>query len=146
MAKNARNTDTDETESIVESTAEQTRERLAQVAQGASTLLNHAQAFQQAQLQMLQRVALVQQQAAEKLRAATSTSEMMALQGQLLFQGWQEAMRYGQDLMFAGMKAQGEMLGRAAQQQADRDTGPVTFQEWQHVMLDALNGAASRQH
>lgn len=147
MAKNLRNNDTDETTSTVESTAEHTRESLAQVAQGTSTLLQGAQAFQQVQLQMLQRVALVHQQAAEKLRTATSPSEIVALQGQLLFQGWQEALQYGQELMGASMKVQGEMLGKAGQQQqAARSNGPVTFQDWQNVMLEALNGAAGRQH
>ena len=58
MAKNARNTDADDTTSTVEASAEQTRESLAQVAQGTSTLLQGAQAFQQVQMQMLQRMAL----------------------------------------------------------------------------------------
>lgn len=142
MAKNSRNTDTDDTTSGVDSSAEQTRESLAQVAQGASTLLQGAQAFQQVQLQMLQRMALVHQQAAEKLRSATSPSELVALQGQLMVQGWQQAMQYGQEMMTASMKVQGEMLGKAGQQRSSgTDSGPVTFQAWQNVMLDALNGA-----
>lgn len=142
MAKNSRNSETDEATSSVDSSAEHTREGFAQVAQGASTLLQGAQAFQQVQLQMLQRMALVHQQAAEKLRTATSPSEMMALQGQLLVQGWQQAMQYGQELMTASMKVQGEMLAKAGQQQPSAaNNGPVTFQAWQNVMLDALNGA-----
>lgn len=143
MAKNARNTETDDATSSVDSSAEQTREGLAQVAQGTSTLLQGAQAFQQVQLQMLQRMALVHEQAAEKLRSASSPSEVVALQGQLLVQGWQQAMQYGQELMTASMKVQGEMLAKAGQQQpsAPNNNGPVTFQAWQNVMLDALNGA-----
>jgi hypothetical protein len=142
MAKNSRNSETDDTTSGVESSAEHTRESLAQVAQGTSTLLHGAQAFQQVQLQMLQRMALVHQQAAEKLRSATSPSEMVALQGQLVVQGWQQAMQYGQELMSASMTVQSEMLGKAGQQQpAVADNGPVTFQAWQNAMLDALNGA-----
>ncbi|MCC2675777.1 MAG: hypothetical protein K0Q43_4031 [Ramlibacter sp.] len=134
MAKNSRNSETDDGTSSVES--------LAQVAQGTSALLQGAQAFHQVQLQMLQRMALVHQQAAEKLRAATSPSEMVALQGQLMVQGWQQAMQYGQELMTASMKVQGEMLGKAGQQQPSAaNNGPVTFQAWQNVILDALNGA-----
>jgi hypothetical protein len=134
MAKNSRNSETDDGTSGVES--------LAQVAQGTSALLQGAQAFHQVQLQMLQRMALVHQQAAEKLRAATSPSEMVTLQGQLMVQGWQQAMQYGQELMTASMKVQGEMLGKAGQQQPSAaNNGPVTFQAWQNVMLDALNGA-----
>lgn len=142
MAKNSRSSESDDTTSSVESSAEHTRESLAQVAQGASTLLQGAQAFQQVQLQMLQRVTLVHQQAAEKLRQATSPSEMVALQGQLMVQGWQQAMQYGQELMTASMKVQSEMLSKAGQQQqSPANDGPVTFQAWQNVMLDALNGA-----
>ena len=142
MAKNSRNSDTEETASGGEYSTEQTRESLAQVAQGTSTLLQGAQAFQQVQLQMLQRVTLVHQQAADKLRAATSPSEVVALQGQLLVQGWQQAMQYGQELMTASMKVQSEVLGRAGQQQPSAaNDGPVTFQAWQNAMLDALNGA-----
>ena len=144
MAKNSRNSETDDAASAVDSSAEQTRQSLAQVAQGTSTLLQGAQAFQQVQLQMLQRMALVHEQAAEKLRSATSASEVVALQGQLLVQGWQQAMQYGQELMTASMKVQGEMLAKAGQQPQQSSTannGPVTFQAWQNVMLDALNGA-----
>lgn len=141
MAKNSRNSESDDITSSVESSAEQTRAGLAQVAQGTSTLLHGAQAFQEVQLQMLQRVTLVHQQAAEKLRSATSPSEMVTLQGQLMVQGWQQAMQYGQELMSASMKVQGEMLGKAGQQQSAANDGPVTFQAWQNVMLDALNGA-----
>jgi hypothetical protein len=134
MAKNSRNSETDDGTSSVES--------LSQVAQGTSALLQGAQAFHQVQLQMLQRMALVHQQAAEKLRAATSPTEMVALQGQLMVQGWQQAMQYGQELMTASMKVQGEMLGKAGPQQpSPANNGPVTFQAWQNVMLDALNGA-----
>ncbi len=146
MAKNSRNSDTDDTMSNVESTEEHTRESLAQIAQGTSALLSRAQAFQQVQLQMLQRVALVHQQAADKLRSATSPSEMVALQGQLLFQGWQEAMQYGQELMAASIKVQSELLNKIGQQQQiGRNSGPVTFQDWQKVMLDALNGGVGQQ-
>ena len=141
MAKNSRSSETDETTTAVESSTEHTRESLAQVARGTSTLLQGAQALQQVQLQMLQRVALVHEQAADKLRAATSPSEVVALQGQLLLLGWQEAMQYGQELMTASVKLQGEMLGKAGQQQPARSSGPVTFQAWQSAMLDALNGA-----
>ena len=140
MAKNSRNSETDDT-STVESSAEHTRESLAQVAQGTSTLLHGAQAFQQVQLQMLQRMALVHEQAAEKLRSTTSPSDMMALQGQLVIQGWQQAMQYGQELMTATMKVQSEVLGRAGQQPVAANNGPVSFQAWQNAMLDALNGA-----
>ena len=148
MAKNARTSETDESvSSAAESAADTTRESLAQVAQSASTMLHRAEAFQQVQLQMLQRVALAHQQAADKLRAATSSAEMLALQGQLFYQGWQEAVRYGQDLVLAAIKLQSDMLGKVGErQQAARDNAPVTFQEWQHVMLDALSGAGSRQH
>lgn len=146
MARNSRPSDQDEATSSADATAEHTRESLAQVAQSASTLLQGAQAFQQVQLQMLQRVALAQQQAAEKLRSATTPAEMLAVQGQLMLQGWQEAMQYSQELMAALMKVQGEMLGRNAQPTAGRGAAPVTFQAWQNVMLDALNGAAGRQH
>ena len=141
MAKNSRNSDTDDITSSIESPTEQTRASLAQVAQCTSTLIQGAQAFQQVQVQMLQRVTLAHQQAADKLRSATSPSEMVALQGQLMVQGWQQAMQYGQELMTAAMKVQGEMVGRAGQQQSAQDDGPVTFQAWQNVMLDALNGA-----
>ena len=46
-------------------------------------------------------------------------------------------------LMTASMKVQSEMLGKAGQQQqrSAANEGPVTFQAWQNVMLDALNGA-----
>lgn len=142
MAKNSRNTESDDSTSSVDSSADPTRESLAQVAQGTSSLLQGAQAFQQVQMQMLQRMALVHQQAAEKLRAATSPSELVALQGQLMVQGWQQAMQFGQELMTASMKVQSEMLGKAGQQQPSAaNNGPVTFQAWQNVMLDALNGA-----
>lgn len=143
MAKNSRNSDTDDTTSTVDSSAEQTRESLAQVVQGTSTLLEGAQAFQQVQLQMLQRMALVHQQAAEKLRSATNPSDMFALQGQLVVQGWQQAMQYGQELMTAAMQVQSGILGKAGQQQqrSAANEGPVSFQAWQNAMLDALNGA-----
>jgi hypothetical protein len=143
MAKNSRNSGTDETTSGVEASSEQTREGLAQVVQSTSTLLQGAQAFQQVQLQMIQRMALAHQQAAEKLRSATSPSELVAVQGQLMVQGWQQAMQFGQELMTASMKVQSEMLGKAGQQQqrSAANEGPVTFQAWQNVMLDALNGA-----
>jgi hypothetical protein len=142
MAKNSRSSETDDATSNVDASAEQTRESLVQVVQGTSTLLQGAQAFQQVQMQMLQRMALAHQQAAEKLRSATSPSEIVALQGQLVVQGWQQAMQYGQELMTASMKVQGDMLGKAGQQQpAAANNGPVTFQAWQNVMLDALNGA-----
>lgn len=143
MAKNSRNSDTIDTTSSADTSAEQARESLAQVAQGTSNLLQGAQAFQQVQMQMLQRMALVHQQAAEKLRSASNPSELVALQGQMLVQGWQQAMQYGQELMTASMKVQSDMLARAGQQQASaaNDNGPVNFQAWQNVMLDALNGA-----
>jgi len=129
-------------------TVEQSRQGLALYAEGTTALLRGAEAFHQVQLQMLQRLALNHQQAAEKLRSANSPVELASVQSELMVSGLQELTRYMQDLVVAGMRVQGEMMSNSPAPAAARAATPPNalgpmLQAWQTMFMGPLNGAAA---
>jgi len=86
------------------------RQQLAVGAEALSNFFRAAESVQQAQLQMGQRCALLHSQAADNLRKASSPLELASIQSTLVMYEFQEAMRYGQELMTAFAKSSGEML------------------------------------
>lgn len=93
-----------------------------QLAAGADVLCSmfrSAEALQQVQLQAAQRLALLHSQAAENLRTATSPMDVASVESTLGIYAFQEAMRYGQELLGALVKSGGEIMRPA---QAAQDT------------------------
>jgi hypothetical protein len=137
---------TETTASAQADTVEQSRQGLALYAEGTSTFLRGAEAFHQVQLQMVQRLALNHQQAAERLRSASSPVELATIQSELMVSGMQELARYMQDMALAGMRLQGEMLTNAPSATRPAATphamAPV-LQAWQTMFMGPLNGAAA---
>lgn len=126
--------------------ADLTRQQLANTAQTASALLRALEGFQQTQQNMLQRAALLQQQTAERLRNATSPTELMAVQSSLLLSGLTEMAQYTQELMLASLRAQNELMRPTEEQQAgaaqaaNAGAAPL-FQAWQSVFSAPMNAA-----
>ena len=98
--------------------ADLTRQQLANTAQTASALLRALEGFQQTQQNMLQRAALLQQQTAERLRNASSPTELMAVLSSFLLSGLTEMAQYTQELMLASLRAQNELMRPTEEQQA----------------------------
>jgi hypothetical protein len=90
--------------------AEMHRQQLAAGAETLSIFFRAAEAIQQAQLQMGQRAALLHSQAAENIRKASTPTELVSIQSTLAMYEFQEALRYGQELVAAMAKTGGEML------------------------------------
>lgn len=86
------------------------RQQLAAGAEALSHFFRAAEAVQQAQLQMGQRAALLHSQAADNLRKASSPLELASIQSTLVVYEFQEAMRFGQELVAAFAKSSGEMM------------------------------------
>lgn len=82
-----------------------TRQQLVWAADTMALMFRAGESLQQAQLHMVQRAALLNQQAAENLRGAETPLELVSIQGNLAMYEYQEAMRYLQELMLAGAKA-----------------------------------------
>ena len=85
--------------------AHMARQQLVWAADTMALLFRAGESIQQAQLHMVQRGALLSQQAAENLRNADTPLELASIQANLLAYEHQEAMRYFQELMLAGAKA-----------------------------------------
>ncbi len=115
------------------------RQQLAAGAEVLSHLFRAAEAVQQAQLQMGQRAALLHSQAADNLRKATSPLELASIQSTLAVYEFQEAMRYGQELVTALAKSSGEMLRPA---QGVQDAGVTGASPAASMMGVAMNAAA----
>lgn len=136
------------------SVADLTRQQLANTASTASALLRAMETFQQAQQHMLQRAALVQAQAADRLRSASSPTEVMAVQSTVMLSGMTELAQYAQELMLASLKAQNEFMRPAEEQQAAgsqaAQAASPLFQAWQSVftapMAAAANAAGGAKH
>ncbi|KQT12237.1 hypothetical protein ASG30_02750 [Ramlibacter sp. Leaf400] len=90
--------------------AEIQRQQLAAGVEALSILFRAGEAVHQAQLQMGQRSALLHSQAADNIRKAGSPMEVASIQSTLVMYEFQEAMRYGQELVAALAKTGGEML------------------------------------
>ncbi len=173
MTKRTQSNQAAEAGSSSQNPMEQTRQNLANYAQGTSAILRGAESFHRVQQQTFQRVALAHQQATERLRDATSPAEVMGVQSQLMLSGLQDLTQYMQELLMAAVKVQSEMMStsgdsadsaassasatsssasaaaRPAVQQAERATAAAMpmFQAWQDMMMSSLNGsAASRTH
>ena len=143
MAKSTRSGDADDaTMASARSTVEQSRQNLANYAEGASVLLRSAQSFHEVQQQMLERVALTHQQAADKLRDASTPAELLAVQSQLIMSAMQEAVQYLQDLLLSTVRVQSEMMRVPGQQpmRAAAGAAPIV-QAWQNMFLAPMNGS-----
>ncbi len=117
--------------------ADVTRQQLASTATTACAMLRVMETFQQTQQQLIQRAALLQEQTADRLRGANSPAELMAINSTVLLSSLSEIAQYAQDLMLASLKAQGEFMRPAEQQQQAVSStasaaGPL-FQAWQSV-------------
>ncbi|CAA9409501.1 MAG: hypothetical protein AVDCRST_MAG51-1338, partial [uncultured Ramlibacter sp.] len=142
-----RNTNTQDTESIPAQAAVAglARQQMAALADNASAVFRASEVIQQVQLQAAQRVALLHQQTAEKLREVSSPGDLFGIQSNLMLSGWQETAQYCQELTAAGMKLQSELLGRVGQQQGQASAmGSTPFnplQAWQNVFTAPLRAA-----
>jgi hypothetical protein len=127
--------------------ADMTRQQLANTASTASAVFRALDSFQQAQQHMLQRAALIQSQTADRLRGAASASELVALQSNLVLSGWNEIAQYTQEIINAAVKAQGEFMRPADDDQpkANMAATPL-FQAWQSMMAASMNSANSAAH
>ncbi|AEG91731.1 phasin family protein [Ramlibacter tataouinensis] len=124
-----------------------TRQPLAAIAQTSATMLRAVGAWHQVNLQMLERAAVGQQQAAERLRQASSPAEVATVQSGLVMAGVGESMQYLQDLMNASLRIQGELMASANPQQggagvANPMTAPLV-QAWQSMFTAPLNNGAT---
>lgn len=129
---------------------------VASQATATATMMKAAEILQQVNLQALQRVALGQQQAAEKLRGAGSVTELMTVQAGLMMTAMSETLQYTQDLATAAMKIQGELMPQQQQQQQQAGmaapfnanmtamAAPMV-QAWQTFFRAPLNGSAAAQ-
>jgi hypothetical protein len=122
------------------------RQQMATLAENASAAFRASEVLQQVQLQSAQRVALLHQQAAEKLREVSNPGELLSVQSGLMLSGWQETAQYCQELAAAGMKLQAEMLGRVGQQQGQASgiasAAPFNpLQAWQNVFTAPMRAA-----
>ena len=115
------------------------RQQLAAGAEALSHLFRAAEAVQQAQLQMGQRAALLHSQAADNLRKASSPLELASIQSTLVVYEFQEAMRFGQELVAALAKSGGEMLRPA---QGMQDASAAGGSPAASMMGVAMNAAA----
>jgi len=115
------------------------RQQLAAGAEALSHFFRAAEAVQQAQLQMGQRAALLHSQAADNLRKAGSPLELASIQSTLVVYEFQEAMRYGQELVAAFAKSGGEMLRPA---QGAQDSSATGASPAASMMGAAMNAAA----
>jgi len=122
------------------------RQQFAAWADGISTLFRMAEVMQQVQQQMAQRVVLMHQQAAEKIRSANSPAELMAIQSGLMVSGLQEITQYWQEVTLAGAKLQSETMNRTTAQPAAgasmANAMTPVMQAWQSLFTAPLNGAA----
>lgn len=120
-----------------------TRQQLAAIADGASSLLRASEVLGQVQQQAMQRAALTQQQTAEKLRSMNHPGELMIIHSGLVMTTVQETAQFWQELTAAGMRLQAEMMGRVGQQQntgsnvAGAAISPVV-QAWQSMFTAPL--------
>ncbi|HSW17779.1 MAG TPA: hypothetical protein VLJ86_11170 [Ramlibacter sp.] len=131
------------------------KQQLASTANATSAVLRVLDVFQQTQQQILQRAAQIHAQTAERVRAANTPTELMAVQSTLLLTGFTELAQCGQQLMMAALKAQSEFMQQPENQPqfggAANPAAPL-LQAWQSAfaatMNDALNGAEapSRHH
>jgi hypothetical protein len=117
--------------------ADVTRQQLASTATTACAMLRVMETFQQTQHHLIQRAALLQEQTADRLRSANSPAELMAINSTVLLSSLSEIAQYAQELMLASLKAQGEFMRPAEQQQQAVSStasaaGPL-FQAWQSV-------------
>jgi hypothetical protein len=131
--------------------ADLTRQQMATSASTASALLRAMDTFQQTQLHMIQRAALLQEQTADRLRNANSPIELLAVQSTVMLSSMSEWAQYTQELMLASLKAQGEFMRPSEQQQSVSQAASAAaplFQAWQSVFTAPLNGAmtASARH
>ncbi len=115
------------------------RQQLVWAADTMALLFRAGESFQQAQLHMAQRAALLNQQAAENLRSAETPLELASIQANLLAYEYQEAMRYFQELLLAGAKAS-TVSGRAEprEESVASNAADATAQ----VVEAAMNAAA----
>jgi hypothetical protein len=127
--------------------ADLTRQQMATSASTASVMLRALDTFHQTQQHMLQRAALLQSQTAERLRAASTPTELIAVQSSLMLTGFSELTQYAQELMLASLKAQGEFMHPTEEQQATTanaaNVAAPLFQAWQSVFTAPMTAAAS---
>lgn len=124
------------------------RQPMALAMQASARMLRAAEVVQQTNLQMLQRAALSQQQAAEKLREAGTGPELMSVQSGLWMTSVVEAVRYTSDLMNATVRLQSEMLSTSptaptttTASSAGAGMAPMV-QAWQNMFMAPLNAAS----
>lgn len=103
--------------------AHMARQQLAAQAEQMATLFCIQEHLLQAQLHMGQRVALMHRQAAENFRQADTAADLATLQSTLLVYGWQETMRWWQEMLLAGGRAGSSALA-AARAAADAQPAP----------------------
>lgn len=120
--------------------AEIHRQQLAAGVEVLSGMFRAAESLQQVQLQMGQRAALLHSQAADNIRKATSPMELVSVQSTLVMYEFQEAMRYGQELVTAMAKSGGEMLRPV--QAAQASTGATANGSPAATMMGAAMNAA----
>ena len=155
-AKTTRTTTTTETEAMPgqAAPAELARQQLVALADGASAMLRAGEVLGQVQQQAIQRVALVQQQMAEKLRNIGSPAELLTIQSGMMMSSLQESTQYLQELTTATLRLQSEMMARVGRQQsagsnvAGAAMSPM-MQAWQNMFsapLNSVSGGVTTTH
>ncbi len=127
--------------------ADLTRQHMANGCSTACAMLRALETLQQTNNHMIQRAALLQEQTADRLRGAGSPAEVMAIQSTVMLSGLSELAQYAQEMLLASLKAQGEFMRPAEQQQqASASTASAAaplFQAWQSVFTAPMQGAAA---
>ena len=120
------------------------RQQLANLADATSTLLRASESLQQAQQHMVQRAALVQQQAADKLRKASNPADLWAIQAELMMLSVTESAQYIGELASATLKLQSDMMKPTGTAQAvTANPAASMLQAWQQMFSAPLNGSSA---
>jgi uncharacterized protein YfaS (alpha-2-macroglobulin family) len=94
--------------------ADLSRQQMSFATESACALFRSSEAIRQVQQQAAHHASEQYAAAAQKLRSATQPAELLAVQAELLRFDLEEANRYWQQLMNAGLQAQTEMMGTAS--------------------------------
>lgn len=125
--------------------AAQARQQLALVNSAASMMYRATESIQKVQQQWIQRAALRHHQFSERLQAATSAADVLAVQSTMMTSALQEAGLYWQDLVTAGLQVHSTMTEMTESSPTQHVfTSPAVnpvMQAWQTMFTAPLNGA-----
>jgi phasin family protein len=135
--------------SAQEAAQQGSQQQLAMAAASTSALLRSAELWSQLQLQAVQRSGRNWQQAAERLRTATSPLDLISLQNELMMNSFVQLLEFAQDFVQTATAMQTPEAVPAAAQAAEQATGAAesvvpVMQAWQAMWNPmGLNGAAA---